>query len=490
MGKTASGGLLAAGAMALACPQGALAATGACPNPAFQKQAQAAIQLHQREVDSSGAALVAVDGKPVLRRGFGLADRELGVPNTPQMKFRIGSITKQFTAAAILQLQEAGKLQLDDPISKYYPEAPPAWSKVTLRHLLTHTSGIPSYTDLPEFAQASRLPQTTDSLIKLIRDKPLQFEPGKGFYYDNSGYLLLTYVIEKVSGEPYADYLQRRLFQPLGMNDTGYDNTSQILPGRARGYERGLEDRIWHNIRPTDMTWPQGAGGLYSTVDDLLKWDQALSSGRVLKPESQKAMFADYGRGYGFGWYVDQQWGQERIWHGGDIDGFSTQFQRYPKARLTVVVLFNESTPPAKLAVDLAGLCLGAEVYPHEVAETAADLRRYAGYYDSGSASVLKIEPRDGVLATRNFQTGDTHLYPSGGGTFFGKTFDVRVAFEAGADGQVTGMLLTPGGKTPPTLSYKRVDPAEGERLLAVPVAQRLANARAKAAAAAKAPAP
>lgn len=358
----AKGSVVLAGAL-LSLAQAAHAAGSACPNPAFAQAAQAAIAAHEQANTFSGAVLVAIDGQPVLRRGVGLADRERGVAVTPEMNFRVGSITKQFTSAAILQLQEAGKLSIDDPIGKYYRDAPPAWAKITLRHLLTHTSGIPSYTDIPGFfAREARLPHTPEELIKLTRDKPLQFEPGSRFAYDNSGYILLGYVVEKVSGERYADYVQKHLFGPLGMTGSGYDDTGRIIPGRAAGYDRG-PGGTWRNATFLDMSVPYAAGSLYSTVDDLLKWDQALYAERLLKPQSLKTMFADYGHHYGLGFFIDRKWGQDRIQHGGDINGFSASFQRYPAARVTAVALANLATPAAeKLASDLAGLCLGADV--------------------------------------------------------------------------------------------------------------------------------
>lgn len=443
------------------------AAGAACPNPVFQREAQAAIQAYANGELFSGAVLVAVDGKPVLRLGVGLADRELGVAATPQTKFRIGSITKQFTATAILQLQEAGKLSIDDPISKYYPEAPAAWSKITLRHLLTHTSGIPTYTALPGFfARDARLPHTPEELIKLTRDKPLDFEPGSKFAYDNSGYILLGYVVEKASGQRYADYVQQHIFAPLGMTASGYDDSGRVIPGRAQGYERG-PDGAWRNAPFLDMSVPYAAGSLYSTVDDLLTWDQAIYGARLLKPDSLKAMSTDYGHKYGFGFVVDQKWGQDRIWHNGGINGFTSSFQRYPQARVTAVALNNEGTPATdKLAADLAGLCLGAQVYPKQAAESPAALARYAGYYEA-SPAVIRLEARGGVLVAHPAGQPDamgTTYYPEGGGKFFARTADSGFAFQTAADGQVTGAVLTQG-QPPVTLPAKRIDAAEADRL-------------------------
>ena len=446
-------------AVATLTTHAAAAATASCPNPAFLREAQSALAAYDDAGLFSGAVLVAANGRPVLRRGVGLADRELGVAATPDMKFRIGSITKQFTATAILQLQEAGKLSIDDPISKYYTDAPAAWSKITLRHLLTHSSGVPTYTALPGFMEReARQPHTPEELIKLTRDKPLAFEPGSQFAYDNSGYIILGYVVEKVSGQPYATYLKQHVFGPLGMTGSGYERSEEILPGRVPGYQRG-PDGVLQNAAFLDMSVPYAAGSLYSTVDDLLAWDQALYAARPLTPASLKAMFTDYGHHYGFGFVIDQKWGQDRIWHNGGINGFTASFQRYPKAGVTTVALANQATPATdKLVADLAGLCLGAKVYPPTVPESAGALARYAGFYELTPATVARVEVRGAGLVSHTAGQPDLLLYPEGGGKFFAKTADIELAFQPSAGGPVTGVVVDqgatrgrrPGAWTPP----------------------------------------
>src|SRR6185312_13158513 len=229
---------------------------------------------------------------------------------------------------------------------------------------------------------------------------------------------------------------------------SGYDSSDRVIAGRAQGYERG-PDGAWRNAPFLDMSVPYAAGSLYSTVDDLLTWDQAIYAAKLLKPESLKAMATDYGHHYGFGLEVDQKWGQDRIWHNGGINGFTASFQRYPKALVTAVALNNEATGATdKVAADLAGLCLGAEVYPKQAAETPAALARYAGYYEASPVLVVKIEARDGTLVSHTAGQPDTVrtvFYPEGGGTFFARTADSVVAFQTGADGQVTGALVSQG---------------------------------------------
>lgn len=340
----------------------------------------------------SGAVLVAKDGKPVFRKGFGLANREWNIPNDPTTKFRIGSITKQFTATAILQLQEAGKLSVDDLASKYYPDMPSAWAGVTIKHLLTHTSGIPSYTNIPHFFEAeSRRDRTPDEIIKLTADKPLDFAPGSKFAYDNSGYILLGYIIEKVSGETYADYIQHHIFDPLGMTSSGYDVSTTVIAKRAAGYSRTKAGLI--NTPFLSMTEPFAAGSLYSTVDDLLIWDQALSAGKLLSPASYQVMFTDYGHHYGFGWFIDDKFGHQHIWHEGGINGFVTEFSRYPKDKLTVVVFSNQDgLPVGRIDDGLAAIYLG--VSPRTAAAGGeALLKRSIEALRAGTPNYAEMSP-------------------------------------------------------------------------------------------------
>ena len=217
-----------------------------------------------------GSVLVARGDQILLNKGYGSANLEWNIPNDPSTKFRLGSLTKQFTAASILLLEERGKLSVSDPVKKYLPDAPAAWDKITLYNLLTHTSGIPSFTGFPDYAESEPFATTPANLVARFRDKPLEFEPGTKWNYSNSGYALLGYLIEKVSGESYADFVQKNIFTPLGMKDSGYDSASAIIPHRASGYVAGPQGR--ENAGFIHMSVPFAAGALYSTTEDLLKW--------------------------------------------------------------------------------------------------------------------------------------------------------------------------------------------------------------------------
>lgn len=439
--------ILSLGAAGLLLAGPALAAAPTCPTPDFTKQARELITPYLEAESFSGSILVAKDGAPVWRESFGAADREWDVANTADTKFRLGSITKQFTATAILQLADQGKLSVDDPISKYYADAPATWSKVTIKHLLTHTSGIPSYTALPKFFEtSSKQPLTPDGIIKLTRDMPLEFEPGTKYNYDNTGYILLGYVIEKVSGETYADYVTKHIFAPLGMKDTGYDVSGVVLRHRASGYQ-GSKDG-WKNADYLDMTLPYAAGSLYSTTGDLLIWDRALADGKILTPASRQAMFTDYGHEYGFGWRIDTVGDHQLIGHGGGINGFSTGISRYPKDGVVAVVLANYSgSPSSGIADNLAGLCVGTWQPPKTITLPAATLDRYVGAYVLSPTFTLTISRQGDQLISQGTNQGPAPIYPSAPGEFFLKIVNAKISFVQTGDAPATALVLHQGGR-------------------------------------------
>lgn len=338
-------------------------------------RARASVDQQANADRFSGAILVVQDGKVLFREAWGLADREWAVPNTPTTKFRIGSLTKQFTAVAILKLQEAGRLSIDDPISKYYPQAPAAWSKVTIKHLLTHRSGIPSYTAIPGFFGArSHNARTPDQIVALTRDQRLEFEPGARFAYDNTGYILLGMVVEKASGHAYADYMKSQILEPLGMSNTGYDVSAEVLPMRAHGYD--VRKGKAYNADYLEMSLPYAAGSLYSTVDDLATWEEALQSGKLIKPASLTAMFTDWGDGYGFGEFVGKASGHTRYFHSGGINGFVSELDYYPAEHLTVAVLTNQTnTALDTIATNFAEAYLNAPARKAELDQTWSTTR-------------------------------------------------------------------------------------------------------------------
>jgi CubicO group peptidase (beta-lactamase class C family) len=343
----------------------------------------------------SGAVLLARDGKVVLSKGYGMANLEDAAPNTPQTKFRLGSITKQFTAVAILMLQERGKLNVQDSVCKYVENCPQAWQPVTIHHLLTHTSGIPNMTSFPEFPRLKVFPTTPVQTIATFRDKALEFTPGEKFNYSNSGYLLLGYILERAAGKSYADFLRENIFQPLGMKNTDYDLNSAIVKNRAAGYSRGPGGII--NAPYIDMTIPGAAGGLYSTVEDMYLWDRALYTEKLISKKSLEMMMTPFKDGYGYGVGIAEQYGLKAVVHGGGIEGFSTYLSRFTDENGTVIVLGNiDASNTGMIAKRLGGMLFADKVkMPSVISVSPQVLQQYVGRYqmaDSTPTEDISVE--------------------------------------------------------------------------------------------------
>lgn len=398
----------------------------------------------------SGSVLVARDGEVLLDRGYGLANREWNVPNAGDTRFRLASVTKQFTAVAIMVLNERGLVDLDAPVKTYLPDAPAAWDAVTVRHLLNHTSGVPNFTSFPDHAGSKTLPTTPAALIARFSDKPLDFQPGERWSYSNSGYVLLTAIIEKVGGEPYAQFVAQNLFQPLGMTDSGYDDHATVLARRASGYSNGPGGIV--NADYVDMSVPQGAGGLYSTTRDLLKWEQGLFGGRLLKPESLVQLTTPSRNNYALGLRVVQSDGDTIVSHNGGIEGFNTYLAYETSDKLTVVVLGNLNGPaPDKLGADLMTLARGGTVTLHEerqaIAVSPEALQAYAGVYEASPSFAFTMTVVDGKLMTQATGQQAFELFAEGPDAFFLKAVDARVVFTRDGSGAVDGMVLHQNGR-------------------------------------------
>jgi len=308
---------------------------------------QELLSLAHKYRQFNGSVLVAENGKVVYKGAYGLANMEWDIPNTPDTKFRLGSITKQFTATVIMQLVEQGKIKLDAKLSDYLPEyRKDTGSKVTIHHLLTHTSGIPSYTSQPGFFEnVSRNPYKVDEFVKKYASGDLEFEPGSKYTYNNSGYFLLGAIVERVTGKPYEQVLKENIFDPLGMKNTGYDHHNTILPKRASGYSKTPDS--YTNAAYLDMSIPYAAGSLYSTVEDLYLWDQALYTDKVLSAQSKALMYKPFLDDYAYGWVVTNASFKQNdqpiqmITHDGGINGFTTTIVRFPKEKNLIVMLDN-----------------------------------------------------------------------------------------------------------------------------------------------------
>ena len=400
-----------------------------------------------------GSVLVARGDEILLNRGYGSANLEWNIANTPATRFRIASVTKQFTAAAILLLEERGKLKLEDPVGKYLADAPAAWEKITLFHLLTHTSGIGDLADFPELAVYKTAHNTPGDMVAKFRDKPLRFAPGTNYRYSNLGYILLGHLLERISGESWAAFVRANFFLPLGMKDTGCDANAEIIPQRAAGYSRGPNGP--RNAPFIDMSAPFTAGDLYSTTEDLLKWERGLFGGRVLSAGSLRWMTTPYKAGYGLGVGIATRYGRTLVSHEGSIEGFNTYLGYFPDQAVTVVVLGNLNGPaPAAIGSYLGALALHEQVrLPSERTElvvSPADLRPYTGTYVMENEERNEVTLDGAYLSAQIAGRPKFRLLPESADRFFARDLDRQYEFVRDAQGAITTMIVRQAGAVLP----------------------------------------
>ena len=396
-----------------------------------------------------GTVLVARGDTVLLNRGYGKADLEWALPNAPDVKFRLGSLTKQFTATLILMLQEDGRLKLSDPIAKYLPDVSKSWASISIAQLLGHVSGIPNFTDDDRFSAWSMSPHTLTEELTFIEAKPLAFSPGNKFEYSNSNYEILGAVIEKVSGRSYAEMLKQRIFEPLGLKDTGLDNDGLILTKRAQGYlpgSNGLE-----HARSESMTVPWAAGSIYSTTGDLLRWEEGLYGGKLLSSASLKLMSTPGQGDYGLGVAVSKRDGRLVIDHGGGIEGFNTYLAYEPEQRIAVVVLSNvNGNAPGVLGLQLLDVASGKSVVlptEHKSAPISPDqIKRFEGAFQLPSgASVVTAEGPNGLTMKRGAGGAHDLIYEGATGgraKFYDPARYLPVEFVTNDAGMVKSVIL------------------------------------------------
>jgi len=425
------------------------------------------VQSYVADQHFMGTVLVARGGQVVLNKGYGFANLEWNVPNTPNTKFRLGSVTKQFTAASTLLLEERGKLSVNDPVKKYLPDAPAAWDKITIFHLLTHTSGIPNFTGFPDYQKLEPFAATPAELVGRFRDKPLDFQPGERWSYSNSGYVLLGYLIEKISGQTYEMFVRENIFKPLNMEESGYDSNSAVIAHRAAGYE--VVRNAFQNSGFVHMSIPHAAGALYSTTGDLLKWEQGLFGGKVLQTASLEKMTTPFKSNYAFGLGVETVAGHKVISHGGGIEGFNTQLEYYPDDKLTVVVLRNVTGPgpgPQEIARNLATVARGETVkLQSERKEITLDpqvLSRYTGAYQLGPGATMLITVEGNQLISKLGAQQPVPLFAESETMFFAKVVNAQIEFpKVAAGGRAEQITLHQNGRD---ITAKRLDDAEAKR--------------------------
>ncbi|MBC7829660.1 MAG: serine hydrolase [Chitinophagaceae bacterium] len=403
------------------------------------------------------AVLVAKDGNVLYRKGFGYADVKNKIPVTPETKFRIGSVTKQFTAAAILKLQENNLLSVNDKLSKYIPDFPRG-DEVTIHHLLTHTSGIRSYTSKADFISKVTKTISPDTLVSSIKKDPYDFNPGEKMLYNNSGYFLLGYIITKVSGKPYELYLKETFFDPLKMENTGVHYAGIKLTTEAKGYTRNTNK--YDEALNWDMSWAGGAGAIYSTVDDLLKWNQALYGGKVLAKNSFDAALKPAvlknaeqpPMQYGYGLILGKYRGEDIVSHGGGLHGFITQLYYYPKEKLSVVMFSNTAEPEVnfdanKIAEAFLWDKMDKQTSYSEASVKPMNLQIFTGRYDLLGQLVITITVEDNKLFSQLSGQPKFQIFPMTENEFFWKVVDAKIKFVKDDKGEYTQAILFQNGQ-------------------------------------------
>jgi CubicO group peptidase (beta-lactamase class C family) len=403
----------------------------------------------------SGSILIAQNGKVLVSKGYGMASVELEVPNTPQTKFRIGSITKVFTATAIMLLQERGKLSLQDSICKYVADCPASWQPITIHHLLSHTSGLAKHDTAGVYLKTAMLPMPLAELIETFKNKPADFQPGEKFDYNNNGYILLGQVIEKASGKSYEAFLKENIFQPLKMLDSGYDNHDPIIKNRAAGYRS--EGATLFNAAYIDQSQPFSAGALYSTTGDLMLLDQAINDGKFLSPKTQETMTTALSGNYGYGWFVNKQFNRRAVFHPGGVPGFSAMITRFPDEKVVIVTLSNlENSQIIRAGNDLAAIVFGEKYEVPRVRKAVKIdltlLNTYVGEYEDrpGRITTIFVDHDTLMLQLANTGIGKFDPIPMSAESdreFFDPLHDTQAIFVKDAAGHVIEMVLRINGR-------------------------------------------
>ena len=402
--------------------------------------------------DAPGAAVIVTrDGVPVFRKAYGQADVDKNTPMQPEMQLRIGSITKQFTAVAVLMLAEQGKLSLQDEVSRFLPDYPAGGKRITIEQLLQHTAGVPNYTGMMSFSLTAGADKSVRQMIDFFRNDALDFEPGERWAYSNSGYILLGAIIEKVSGTSYADFVAKNIFEPLGMQDTAYEGYERSAKRRVAGYREGFLS----GYRPAEqvsMTQPFAAGGLVSTVDDLARWDEAIASGRLLKEESWRLAFTPCALPngatchYGLGWQLGIMRGHRMAAHAGDIPGFNGEAIRLPEDKVFVAVLGNSNRNMLntdRVAFTAAAIAVGSPFpQPKAIKMTKLAMTAFVGTFRLSESGTRTISFDGGGLRFERKGRKPVGLRPYGVDKFFLEGSLTTLDFARGPDGAVTGFTL------------------------------------------------
>ena len=408
------------------------------------------LSAYARQNKFNGAALVAQKGKVIYQKGFGFKDAEQKLPNDANAIFQVGSLTKQITAAVVMQLQQEKKLSVSDKLSKFYPEIPNS-EKITIENLLTHTSGIHNYTEDSAIMNGDLTKSfSKEQMVSRFAAYKSDFEPGQDWHYSNSAYSLLGYIIEKVENKPYEKVVRERIFSPLGMTQSGFDFTHLKSAAKTKGYFSLQPKPVAAPI--LDSTLAYAAGAIYSTVGDFYKWERAVASGKLLRPESWRQVFTPYKNKYGYGWGIDTLFGQQLMSHSGGIPGYTSFIMRFPQDDLAVIVFDNTmSVNLGKISKSLAAIALGQ---PYELPQEkkaievdAAILKKYVGEYQLAPNFILTVSLEGNQLKAQATGQPEVELFAEKENLFFIKIVDAKVEFVKDENGNVTELILHQNGQ-------------------------------------------
>ena len=420
----------------------------------------------------SGAVLIAKGDKVLLRKGYGMANFEQNVPNTPESVFRIGSITKSFTALSILQLEEKGKLKVNDPVVKYIPELPKAWDAITIHQLLCHKSGIPDFINGKAYSDFSDN-QHVENALKEYSDKPLLSQPGATMRYSNAGYILLGRIIEKVSGQSYENYLTENILRPAGMTHTAFDHVAPLVPNRANGYN--FDGEFLVNAKFGDPAWSAAAGAMRSTVDDMYRFDRLLQSDKLFSSAITAKAWTAYSHyvappplpieaDYGYGWMIGDDFGHPYLGHGGWVNGFVSQFKRFPKDDAVLVVLSNfETSTYISVVQDLTAILFGERYQvpaEHKIVHPTPEvLARYVGNYRLGPLEIKISMRNDRLYGMSPGQPAPFGMIATSDTDFYFNDAASEIRFVVDNKGAVNQFMLKIGDKEMPVLRITEPKP-------------------------------
>ena len=423
-----------------------------CHAQSVEQKIEELLTAYASQNKLNGSVLVAQKGKIIYQKGFGFRNAEQKIPNDVNSIFQIGSITKQITAAVIMELQQEGKLSVKDKLNKYFAGFANG-DKITIENLLTHTSGIHNYTEDSILMKSDVTKHyAQEQMLKIFAGYSPDFEPGAKWHYSNSGYSILGYIIEKVEKKPYEKVVRERIFQPLSMTNSGFDFTNLSSPNKTKGY---------FSLNPTPMPAPivdstiaYSAGAVYTTVGDLYKWDRAIYTNKILKPDSWKSVFTPYKNMYGYGWRIDSLYGKQFTGHGGGIHGYSSYIIRFPQDEVVVIIFDNSSSTSLNAISKNVAAILFNRPYEvpaakKEVRVDAAILKQYIGEYELAPGFTITISQDAGSLKGQATGQSAFDLYPEKENVFFLKVVDAKIEFIKDASGTVTEMILYQNGQQP-----------------------------------------